>query len=300
MEPIVIFCCSFARDLLRARRMAESVARHNRDALALYVSAPREDVALFRRTLGSLANVIDRDAIVAANPRMDMAKLYALPGIKTQQVIKSDFWRLGLAENTLVLDSDCKFIRDFSRGDFLAEASVPFTVMHDGRDVLEFTARHGPRRVREEFLECRVPVMRELGREGEVHDYGYAPYIWSRHVWSDLAEKYLAPRGETLAEAIDRAPSEFTWYGEALLRFRSIPLHRRGEYFRFYHYEHQYWADRRRGVTEEALAADWLGVVYQSNWETSTRYGPPGKSLPSRMARSVKRAIKYALQSARS
>jgi len=40
-----------------------------------------------------------------------------------------------LAENTLVVDSDCKFIRDFTRADFLADASVPYTVMHDGHDV---------------------------------------------------------------------------------------------------------------------------------------------------------------------
>ena len=299
MEPIVIYCCSFARDVLRARRMAESVARHNRDCLALYVSAPREEVALFRDRLGSLATVIDRDAIVAANPRLDMARLYALPGIKHQQVIKSDFWRLGLARNTLVLDSDCKFIRDFTRGDFIADGDVPYSVMHDGRDVLDFTSRHGPRRVREEFLQCRMPIMREIGREGAVHDYGYAPYIWSGHVWRDLDEKHLAPRGETLADAIDRAPSEFTWYGEALLRFRSIPIHARGEYFRFYHYEHQFWRDRGNGITETQLARDWLGVVYQSNWETATEYGPPRKSLPSRVARSVKRAVKRALHSAR-
>jgi hypothetical protein len=299
MEPIVLFCCSYARDVLRARRMAESVARHNRDNLALYVSAPREDLVLFRNQLGALATVINRDDIVAAHPRMDAARLYALPGIKHQQVIKSDFWRLGLAGNTLVLDSDCKFIRDFRRADFLAEPNVPYTVMHDGREVLDFTARHGPQRVQREFLECREPIMREMGREGAVHDYGYAPYAWSGRVWSDLDEKYLAPRGETLADAIDRAPSEFTWYGEALLRFGSIPVHARGEYFRFYHYEHQYWHDRRRGVTEESLAKDWLGVVYQSNWEAGSGYGPPAKSLPSRMARHVRRAVRRLMMSAR-
>jgi len=298
MEPIVIYCCSFARDVLRARRIAESVARHNRDGLAFYVSAPRDEVALFRDRLGSLATILDRDEIVAANPRMDMTRLYALPGIKHQQVIKSDFWRLGLARNTLVVDSDCKFIRDFTRADFIAEGDVPFSVMHDGRDVLEFTSRHGPRRVRQEFLECRVPIMREMGREGTVHDYGYAPYVWSSRVWRDLDDKHLAPRGETLADAIDRAPSEFTWYGEALLRFRSIPIHARGEYFRFYHYEHQFWHDRRNRITEAQLAKDWLGVVYQSNWDTGTEYGPPTKSLPSRVVRSVKRAVKLALHSA--
>src|SRR5258705_8881467 len=152
------------------------------------------------------------------------------------------------------------FSRDCARADFLADANVPYPVMHDGRDVLEFTGRYGRKGVRREFLECREPIVREIGREGVVHDYGYAPYVWSRHVWNDLDEKHLAPRRETLAEAIDRAPSEFTWYGEALLRFRSIPVHARGEYFRFYHYEHQHWLDRRPRITEEALAKNWLGV----------------------------------------
>jgi len=299
MEPVVLFCCSYAPDALRALRMAESVARHDADGLALYVSAPRGEEALFRHKLGSLATVLCRDEILAANPRIDAARVQALPGIVQQQVIKAEFWRLGIAENTVVLDSDCKFIRDFTREDFLAEGEVPFTVMHEARELLQFTARHGPRRVRKEFVKDREPIMREMRREGAVRDFGYAPYLWSRRVWSDLAEKHLAPRGETLVDAIARAPSEFTWYGEALLRFGSIPIHPRSELFRFYHYEHQYWRDRRRGVTEADLARDYLGVAYQSNWETWTHYGRPAKSLPSRVARSVKRAVRLVLHSAR-
>ena len=299
MAPVALYCCSYAPDVNRALRMAESVARHNRDDLRLYVSAPRDDVALFRNKLGSLATVLERDEILAANPRIDPARVCGLPGIVHQQIIKSEFWRLGIAPTTVVIDSDCKFIRDFAADEFLAERDVPFTVMHDGRDLLEFAARHGPKRVRGEFEKDREPIMRELGRDGPIHDFGYAPYLWASAVWRDLHEKYLAPRGETLVDAIVRHPSEFTWYGEALLRFASIPLHPVGQLFRYYHYEHQYWHDRRRGVTEEALAADYLGVAYQSNWETWTRYGRPQKSLPSRLARSVKRAVKLALHSAR-
>ena len=295
MEPIVLYCCSYARDVDRAVRMAESVARHNRDGLALYVSAPRAEVALFRDKLGALAHVLCRDEILAANPRIDPARVHAMRGIVQQQVVKSEFWRLGIAGAAVVLDSDCKFIRDFTRADFIDAGAVPFTVMHDGRELLHFTARHGPRRVTREFLQDRLPIMRELGRDGPVRDFGYAPYIWSAHVWRDLADKHLAPRGETIVEAIARHPSEFTWYGEALLRFGGIPVRMRGELFRFYHYEHQYWMDRRRGIGERELARDYLGVTYQSNWETWTDYGAPRKSLPSRMARTVKRAVKRIL-----
>jgi hypothetical protein len=299
MQEVVLYCCSYARDVARARRMAESVARHNRGGLALYVSAPRGEEQLFRNELGSLATIFCRDEILAANARLDPARVYALPGIVHQQVIKSEFWRLGVADTTVVLDSDCKFIRDFWRTDFMAAPHVPFTVMHDGAELLRFAARHGPRRVRAEFVKDREPIRRELGRDGRLHDYGYAPYLWSRRVWMDLEEKHLAPRGETLLDAIVRAPSEFTWYGEALLRFGSIPLHARGPLFRYYHYEHEHWLDGRRGVTEASLARDYAGVAYQSNWETWTDFGPPTKSLPSRVARRVKRTVKRLLISTR-
>jgi hypothetical protein len=46
------------------------------------------------------------------------------------------------------------------------------------------------------------------------------------------------------------------------------------------------------GMTPKILARDYLGVVYQSNWETWTEYGPSRKSLPSRVARSLKRVAK--------
>jgi hypothetical protein len=299
MQPIVLYCCTLARDAVRAQRMAESVARHNRDNLALYLSAPREEMELFRRKLGSLAQVICEEEILTANPAQDLARVYALRGLVQQQVIKAEFWRLGLSENTLVVDSDCKFVRDFTRADFFAEPGVPYSVIHEGRELLQFTAAHGPKRVRSEFLQDRVPIMREMGRDGVVYDYGYAPFLWSRRVWSDLAEKHLAPRGETLADAIARCQSEFTWYGESLLRFRSIPIHPRDELFKHYHYEHQHWTDVKLGVTEETIARDYLGVVYQSNWETWTEFGAPSKSPLSRAARSVKRGVRRLLHSVR-
>ncbi|MBC8022026.1 MAG: hypothetical protein H7Y14_02830 [Burkholderiales bacterium] len=299
MQPIALYCCSYARDAVRAQRMVESVARHNRDGIALYVSAPRADVELFRQKLGSQAQVLCEEGILAANPATDVARVNALRGLLRQQIVKSEFWRLGICENTIVLDSDCKFVRDFTRADFLAEPGVPYSVIHEGKDLLQFAEVHGPQRVRSEFLQDRLPIMGEMGRDGVVYDYGYAPYLWSRRVWSDLAEKHLAPRGETLADAIVRHQSELTWYGEALLRFRSIPIHPRGPFFRMYHYEHQYWTDVKLGVTEETIARDYLGVVYQSNWETWTEFGTPTKRWPSRVARSVKREVRRLLHSAR-
>jgi hypothetical protein len=295
MEPIVLYCCTFSRDLTRARRLAASVSAHNKEKIPFYLSVPRDEVELFTSSLaGHAVNVFSEEEILAANGALDRARVYAMKGNLRQQVIKSEFWRLGRAENYLVLDADCVFIRDFGRKDFLADGNVPYSVVHEGRDLLQATARSGPQRVRGEFLADRTGVMRAMGREGVVYDYGYAPFLWSRRVWSDLAERYLAPRGETFVDLVERCPSEFTWYGESLMKYRSIPLWPREQLFRHYHYEHQYWLDRKLGITEEILARDYLGVVYQSNWETWTEFGPSKKSLASRLARSVKRAVKKA------
>jgi len=59
-----------------------------------------------------------------------------------------------------------------------------------------------------------------------------------------------------------------------------------------YHYEHQLWTDQVLGCKEEILAHDYLGVVYQSNWESWGDYGPSKKSFASLVWRSVKRALK--------
>jgi hypothetical protein len=274
--------------------MAESVARHNIEKLPFFISVPKRDLEVFRSHLAGVELICEED-IIAKNPGIRLDRLYSLPGGIQQQIIKSEFWRLGLSENYLVLDSDCVFIRDFGKRDFLAVDNVPYSVVHEGRSLLQATARFGPERVREEFLKDRRPIMNELGREGVVYDFGYAPFLWSRRVWQDLAEKFLAPRSMTFLDAVLLCSSEFTWYGEALLKFRSIPIWPREELFRHYHYEYQYWLDRKLGFTPEILAKDYLGIVYQSNWQVWEDFGPPRKSLPSRIVRSSKRLIKKAL-----
>jgi len=293
MKDIVLYCCTYSKDLLRARRMAESVARHNKDNLPFFMSVPKRDLDTFRRHFPTgLVELLSEEDIIAKNSGITLDKLYGLPGSIQQQIIKAEFWRLGWCENYLVLDSDCVFIRDFAKSDFLATENVPYSVIHEGRSFLQPVTRFGPQRARGEFLKDRRPVIKELGREGIVYDFGYAPFLWSRRVWQDLAEKFLAPQGKTLLDAVLLCPSELTWYGESLLKFRSIPIWPREELFRHYHHEHQYWTDQKLGYTPEILAKDYLGIVFQSNWQTWEDFGRPGKSAVSRFVRSAKRMIK--------
>jgi len=131
-----------------------------------------------------------------------------------------------------------------------------------------------------------------LGRKGVTYDFGYAPFLWSGKVWESLDTNYLTPNGMNFLDAVLLCGSEFTWYGESLINFRAIPIYPREQLFMHYHYEHQLWAHQVLGLKEELLAHDYLGVVYQSNWESWGDYGPSNKSIPSRVWRSIKRVLK--------
>ena len=295
MFNLVLYCCTFRKDLKRTVKLAESICKHNKAHIPFYISVPAEDVDLFKTHLAEFdALIFDEKDIFKANPKLDTQKLYSIRGGLRQQVIKSEFWRLGISENYLVLDSDCIFIRDFDETDFIALGDTPYSVIHEGRDVLQATERFGPKKIRQHFLTDREPIKQALGRTGVTYDFGYAPFLWSRKVWESLDIHYLTPNGMNFLDAVLLCGSEFTWYGESLIRFRAIPIFPLEQLFKHYHYEHQLWSDQILGYKEKVLAYDYLGVVYQSNWESWGDFGPSNKSVRSRLWRSIKRLIKKA------
>jgi hypothetical protein len=103
--------------------------------------------------------------------------------------------------------------------------------------------------------------------------------VWSRQVWADLSEKFLQPQGMNFFDAITLFPSEMRWYGEALLKFKSIELWPIETLFRCYHYEDQYRNARKSGESDEVLSHVYLGVCVQSNWHKELEYGAAKKSF---------------------
>jgi hypothetical protein len=243
MENIVLYCKSYNRDVLRAKRLIDSIEQFNADRLGVYMSVPEEDRKLFENTVGkSRCTWLSDEEIVSANPRATVQRMYETPGNLGQQVVKSEFWRLGIAENYVCLDSDSKFIRDFHRNEFISPENIPYTVFHQSKELLQLAMNRGNRKMTDEYLAESQRGKTQFGRTGLDYDYGPPPMIWSAKVWRDLDEKMLEPAGMNLWDAINRFPAEIRWYGEALLAFRSIPLLPIEPLFRFYHYDWEYFA----------------------------------------------------------
>lgn len=291
MEDIVLYCKSYRRDVRRAARLAESIRRFNLQKLPFYLSCPASDMQLFKSTIGSEGVIfLEDEEIIAANPALDQKVIDELPGVVSQQIVKSEFWRLGLCENYLCLDSDSYFIRNFGRDDFLTPAGVPYTVMNDSMELRLFGALHRHEKIARNIdADCRT-VMNIFGRTGRQYEFGPLPVVWSKRVWSDLAEKFLAPRGMNFYDAMKLFPSEMRWYGEALLMYRSIELWPVETLFRCYHYEQQYLQAKKAGETDELLSRIFLGVVVQSAWDKPMEYGY-NKGVLSRLARKFRRRV---------
>ena len=146
VRNLVLYSCTFRKDLKRTVKLAQSIQKHNRTNIPFYVSVPEEDVSLFEEHLFAFdVTVFNEKEIFEKNPKLDIAKLYQVRGGLRQQVIKSEFWRLGHSENYLVLDADCVFIRNFDERDFIVKDDIPYSIVHEGRDVLQATDRFGPK-----------------------------------------------------------------------------------------------------------------------------------------------------------
>jgi hypothetical protein len=292
MKDIVLYCKSYNRDVLRAAKLVESIRQHNSSNLPFYLSCPSTDLALFKEIIGSDGvTFLTDEEIIAANTAIDIDAFNALPGVLSQQIVKSEFWRLNICENYLCLDSDSYFIRNFSKNDLLTPSGIPYTVMNESLELRLFGALHHHEKVARNIdTDCQA-IMSIFRRTGRHYDFGPLPVVWSRRVWSDLARKFLEPKGMSFLDAIVLFPSEMRWYGEALLHLRSIELWPVETLFRCYHYEDQYTKARKSGESDEVLRNVYLGVCVQSNWNKGLDYGVSKKSVLSKFVRSLKRHL---------
>jgi len=190
-----------------------------------------------------------------------------------QQVVKAQFWKLGLSKNYLCLDSDSQFIKDYRTSDFMYSDDIPYTVCHEYKDFFEFMEKYPmPFDPHESFCKERIAVMELFDRKGVIYDFGPSPVIWSSKVWQSLVDNYLTPNGLTIASAFSVIPSEFTWYGEWLLTCKEFPIYPREAIFKSYHYRHQYELDKQQGITVQKLAKYYFGYIINTNWGAPLKY----------------------------
>jgi hypothetical protein len=292
MIPLALYCKSYCTDLRRVVRLVQSIDRFNESSIPVYVSVPKSELGLFNDHLASSsAQLISDESILLASPRISLDFVESMHGAVAQQVVKSQFWRLGLAESYVCLDSDAVFIRPFSSDDFLAPDGYPYTVLDEAHDLLEGAMQQGRRRIVDDFVREAETMQQTFRRLGRRYSFGPFPLVWHRKVWESLDTHYLQPRGMSFADAIAQTPIESRWYGETLLAYKAIPLHPCQALFKVYHYAWQMDRELRQGITPEQLSALYCGVIYQSAWEREMDWPREGGHSLSRWGRKIRRIL---------
>ena len=295
MKDLVLYCKSYRRDFLRLERLLASIKKYNEDRIPFYISTPQDQHEELVAVLGTenTYHWVSDESIVAANPRVMAGIEKTRSGGLAQQAIKSEFWRLDISENYVCLDSDCLFIKSFHSSDFLAADGNPYTVIYQNKEFFQLAMnRNRLQVVRNLQLEGNT-VKSIFGRVGPNYYCPCPPFIWSAKVWRSLDEQLLKPRGLTFWDISTPEHPETLLYLEALLNFRAIPLHPIEQLFRIYYYDWQYYLLKRMGELESHLQQNYLGVIYQSNWNPNLDYGVASKPLASRLIKNLKRFARY-------
>jgi len=291
MKALVLYCKSYRMDLKRVIRLAMSIQKFNDESIEFHVSIPLQDHELFLSHLSKLGVVLHTDEDIIAATGMSMPRVLKLGGSSSQQVVKSSFWKLGLSTCYVCIDSDSFFIRPFGISDFLTPDGTPYTMLDEGHDLLEDAIQNGRPRIVEAFAKEAALVQSLFARQGKPYSFGPFPLVWHRAVWESLESNYLQPRGMNFADAITLAPIESRWYGEALLRYKAIPLVPTQALFKVYHYAWQHDQDRKRGVSTNDIARLYCGVIHQSAWEREFDWPQEGGQWLSRLGRRIRRKL---------
>lgn len=257
MDKIVLYCKSYRNDVQRVKQLLDSITLYNHDSIPFYISVPESDIELFKNTLGDSGyTLITDESIDPVNQ-----------GWLGQQIVKSQFWKLGICENYVCIDSDSIFIKPFYISDFMYNDTIPYTICHEHRELFEFMDKH-PMHFDpyDGYKNDRLAIMEIFQRTGVIYDFGPSPVIWSTAVWKSLHEQYLEPNNLKFIDLLSNVPSEFTWYGEWLLYDITIPIYPRGPLFKVYHYPSQFEYDKHYNVDNDKLSKYYLGIILQSNW----------------------------------
>lgn len=294
MKDLVLYCKSYRKDFLRLKRLLKSISDFNADRIQFYVSTPKADYELLTQLVGSEGYVwISDESILESNPAVPIGIEKTKSGSLTQQIVKSEFWRLGLCENYVCLDSDCIFIKPFYKSDFIANDGHPYTVIYQNKEYFQLAIDRGFAKAPHQLMAEGNRVKQLFGRQGPNYYCPCPPFIWSSKVWGSLEERYLKPKGLSFWDICTPEHPETLLYLEALLNYKAIPLHPIEQLFRIYYYDWHYYLLRRIGETPVKLKEHYLGVIYQSSWDLSLDYGASPKSIFSRALKKLKRFGRY-------
>ncbi len=132
---LALFCKTCLRDKESLILQAQSIKKYNKDNLPYYISVTekeQEDFEKIKKEFNFTYEILTDEELASFTDKStkDLQiwdKLYI-----EQQVVKYCFYKTNLAKHYIVIDSDCYFIRNFFKENFLIDEDTPLLPICSG------------------------------------------------------------------------------------------------------------------------------------------------------------------------
>jgi len=282
MAKFAYFLKSHAPDKALAHRLIATFQKFHTGDATLFISVPKVDYGIFRSfQQANVQLLIDED--ISADLARIASKNGISPGYLNQQIIKLSFWKTGLAQNYLCLDSDGVFIRSFDEQDFMADTETPYTVLTEDKE-LEADPTYFRKywKARSESME-RIKSFLDFHPRKTLTTHGFT--VLNARVLESMEKSVLEPRQLTYMDLLEISPYEFSWYNFFLQKTRTIDIEPCEPFFKVFHVKKHYLEALNRRQSEKDFARGYVGIVINSNWSRQlnvSSYGQPVSSPASR------------------
>lgn len=265
MDNLVILVKSYHSHLNYTKQLIETIIKHNKENIPVYLSIPKSQKDLFKNTIGIEGyNLLFDEDVIEENINQNWF---------TQQLVKMKFSETNLCKNYFWIDGDSYFIKDFYTSDFMFDDETPYTTIHENKDLFQWMATKGDLldNVMLSYKNDRDKVKTLFGRTGKYYDWT-CPNLWSVKVFNHMKENYLEPNDLDFKKLLQYMSGELVWYGEYILAAQPIRLIPCESWFKPFHYLQQMIDCKNQGNTEETLAKNFLGIVMPSKETNQLRF----------------------------
>lgn len=253
---------TYNRDIRFVERLVKTYINHNVDGIHLYIVVPQKDIQLFIDYENEFISVIAEETINVSYFKEGYNGLSA--GYLNQEICKLAFWKLNLCKNYCCLDSECYFIRDFVKKDFMYNEYYPYSVLIEDKDLqIDYQYYKYFWKNRQIFLD---KIAKCIGLEEQKYLTCHGFQNMSTEVLEDFEKKFMLENGYTYVDIISIAPYEFSWYNFWLMKTKVIPIHMCEPFFKTYHTKKQYWRDIFFGITLRDLSRAYIGIIINGNF----------------------------------
>lgn len=253
---------SYSKDIDYCKRLVDSINLFNVDNIFTYLVVEESDREKFESLASDLIAIVTMESIPVEFATAPINGIST--GYINQGITKLAFWKLGLSENYLCLDSDCKFLRPFFKSDFMYSENVPYAFLTE-----DAALQADPNYYETHWVSRKhslVLILEEVGFSPNFLMTCHGMQVMSSTVLEHFEMNFLRQRKLEIKNILEISPYEFSWYNFWLQKNFQESLRIREPNFLTIHSEQMELNLRIQNISEADIARGYVGMIWNSNY----------------------------------